>query len=116
VGTGVWDEAMEGLLVLLSPIAPHVTEELWHRRGHEESVHLQSWPEADPQVARDETTTLVVQVNGKVRDRLEVPVDITEEAAVAAALATKRIQQWLEQGEVRKVIARPPKLVNIVVA
>jgi leucyl-tRNA synthetase len=116
LGTGVWDEAMEALLVLLSPIAPHVTEELWHRRGHEESVHLQSWPEADPAVARDETTTLVVQVNGKVRDRLEVPVDITGEAAVAAALAAERIQQWLEQGEVRKVIARPPKLVNIVIA
>ena len=116
VSTAVWDEAMETLLALLAPIAPHVTEELWQRRGHEASIHLQPWPEADPEAARDETTTLVVQVNGKVRDRVDVPVDISEEAAVEMAMAAERIQQWLEQGEVRKVIARPPKLVNIVVA
>jgi leucyl-tRNA synthetase len=116
VSTAVWDEAMETLLVLLAPIAPHVAEELWQRRGHAASIHIQPWPEADSEAARDETTTLVVQVNGKVRDRVDVPVDISEEAAVEMAMAAERIQQWLEQGEVRKVIARPPKLVNIVVA
>jgi len=116
VSPAVWDEAMETLLMLLAPIAPHVTEELWRGRGHEASIHLQPWPEADPEAARDETTTLVVQVNGKVRDRVDVPIDISEEAAVEMAMAAERIQQWLEQGEVRKVIARPPKLVNIVVA
>ena len=58
--------------LLLAPIAPHVTEELWSRRGNSESIHLQAWPEADPDAAADQTVTLVVQVNGKVRDRIEV--------------------------------------------
>jgi leucyl-tRNA synthetase len=110
-----WNEAVTVLLTLLAPIAPHITEELWHRRGNETSIHLEAWPQTDPEVAAEDTVTLIVQVNGKVRDRVEVPADIDEEAAVAAAMASERIQTWLEQGEVRKVIARPPKLVNIVV-
>jgi leucyl-tRNA synthetase len=116
VSEDAWTEAVESLLGLLAPIAPHVTEELWSRRGHAESVHLQAWPEADPEIAAEETVTLVIQVNGKVRDRIDVPADITEDAATEAALAADKIQPWLEQGEVRKVIARPPKLVNIVVS
>ena len=110
-----WHEAVTVLLTLLAPIAPHITEELWHRRGNETSIHLEAWPQADPEVAAEDMVTLVVQVNGKVRDRVEVPADVDEEAAVAAAMASERIQTWLEQGEVRKVIARPPNLVNIVV-
>jgi leucyl-tRNA synthetase len=115
VSTEAWDEALSTLLLLLAPIAPHVTEELWHRRGHEESIHLQPWPEADPELAADEAVTLVVQVNGKVRDRIEVSPDIDEEAATALALAAERVQPYLEQGELRKVIARPPGLVNLVI-
>jgi leucyl-tRNA synthetase len=115
VSLDVWNEAVDILLVLLAPIAPHVTEELWSRRGNDESIHLQAWPEFDPDAAADETVTLVVQVNGKVRDRIEVSPDIDEEAAVAAAMGAGRIQDWLAKGEVRKVIARPPHLVNIVV-
>ena len=116
VSQEAWDEAVEALLLMLAPIAPHVTEELWHRRGHETSIHVQAWPEADPELAREDTVTMVIQVNGKVRDRIEVAADVSEEDATAAALGAERIQSWLEQGEVRKVIARPPKLVNIVVA
>ncbi len=112
----MWDEAVSTLLLLLAPIAPHVTDELWQLRGHAGSIHLESWPQADPDVARDELVTMVVQVNGKVRDRVEVATDIDAEAAEAAARAAERIQGWLEQGEVRKVIAKPPKLVNIVVS
>ena len=110
-----WNEAVTVLLKLLAPIAPHITEELWHRRGNETSIHLEAWPQSDPEAAAEDTVTLVVQVNGKVRDRVEVPADVDEEAAVAAAMASERIQTWLEQGEVRRVIARPPNLVNIVV-
>jgi len=110
-----WEEAVTVLLALLAPIAPHVTEELWRRLGHDDSVHRQAWPEADADVAREDTVTMVIQVNGKVRDRVEVAADVSEDAAVEAALGAERIQSWLEQGEVRKVIARPPKLVNIVV-
>jgi leucyl-tRNA synthetase len=115
VSPEAWNEAVEILLVLLAPIAPHITEELWYTRGHTESIHLQTWPEADPEVAADQTVTLVVQVNGKVRARLDVSPDIDEEAAVAAAMGAERIQEWLAKGEVRKVIARPPNLVNLVI-
>jgi leucyl-tRNA synthetase len=116
VSIEAWDEALEILLLLLAPIAPHVTEELWHRRGNAASIHLHAWPEADPELAADETVTLVVQVNGKVRDRIEVSPDIDEDAATALAMAAERVQPYLEQGEVRKVIARPPGLVNLVIS
>ena len=115
VSTEAWDEAVSILLLLLAPIAPHITEELWHRAGNTDSIHLQAWPDADSAVAADPTVTLVVQVNGKVRDRIEVDPDIDEEAVTAAAMASERIQTYLEQGEVQKVIARPPGLVNIVI-
>ena len=77
---------------------------------------MASWPEADPEIARDETVTMVIQVNGKVRDRIEVSTDISAEDAEAAALASDRIAEWTNRGEVRKVIARTPKLINIVVS
>ena len=115
VWAAAWEETLSILLLLLAPTAPHITEELWHRRGNSESIHLQAWPKADPELAADETVTLVVQVNGKVRDRLQVSPDIDEESATEFALAAERVQPYLEAGEVKKVIARPPGLVNIVV-
>jgi leucyl-tRNA synthetase len=115
VSDATFAEAVDAGLKLLAPIAPHITEELWHLRGNTESVHTQAWPEFDADAARDETVTMVIQVNGKVRDRIEVDAEITAEDAEAAALASERIANWLEQGEVRKVITREPKLVNIVV-
>jgi leucyl-tRNA synthetase len=111
----VWSEAVDTLLKLLAPIAPHVTEELWHLRGNPGSIHLEAWPVADEDLARDETVTMVVQVNGKVRDRIEVSADISEDEARQRALATGNIQAWLAGGEVRTVIVRAPRLVNIVV-
>jgi leucyl-tRNA synthetase len=115
VSEAVWREAVESLLKLLAPIAPHVTEELWSVAGNDGSIHLQSWPEADAAVAKDETVTMVIQVNGKVRDRMEVDAGISAEDAEAAALASERIATWTEGKTVRKVITRPPRLVNIVV-
>ena len=112
----VWDEAVSVLLRLLAPIAPHITEELWRARGEDASVHASSWPQADAEIARDETVTMVIQVNGKVRDRIEVAADISSEDAETAALSSAKIAEWTSQGEIRKVIARPPKLVNIVVS
>ncbi len=110
-----WAEAVDALVTLLAPMAPHVTEELWRSRGNDESIHVQAWPRWDPSLLIDQTVTMVVQVNGKVRDRVEVPADIGEADAVEAALATERVRSWTEGKTVRKVIARPPKLVNIVV-
>ena len=115
VDEAAWSEGIDTLLLLLAPIAPFVAEEVWQLRGGEGSVHVQAWPEADPDIARDESVTMVVQVNGKVRDRIEVAVEIDEAEAIALALASERVQGFLEGGEPKKVIARPPKLVNIVV-
>ncbi len=115
VASAAWDEAIATLLLLLAPIAPHVTEELWHRLGGETSIHLEPWPVADPVAAAEDTVTMVIQVNGKVRDRIEVSAGISAEDAEAAALEAERVRPYLDAGEVRTIIARPPKIVNIVV-
>ncbi len=115
VSTGSFAEAVELLVKLLAPIAPHVTEEIWHQRGHDSSIHLESWPEADAEAARDEIVTMVVQVNGKLRARIDVPADISEEAATELALQAENVQKHIDGAEIRKIIARPPKLVNVVV-
>lgn len=108
------DAAIDALLLVMAPAAPHLCAELWERRngGH---VHAEPWPTADPAKLRDDTVTMVVQVNGKVRDRIEVPTDVTEGAAEAMALESERIQEFLAGGTPRKVIVRPPSLVNLVV-
>ena len=116
VEESAWVEGIEALIILLAPIAPHITEELWSGRGNEGSVHLHQWPQWESELLIEETVTMVVQVNGKVRDRVEVPADISEEDAIEVALGAERVQSWTEAKTVRKVIARPPKLVNIVVA
>jgi len=114
-GTKVWEEAIETLLLLLAPCCPHVTEELWARTGRPYSIHQQSWPQFDPDLAAEEVITLVVQVNGKVRARLSVPADITEEAAQKAALSDLNIQRHIADKEVERMIYVPGRLVNVVV-
>jgi leucyl-tRNA synthetase len=120
-GTPAWDEAIDSLLLMLAPETPHIAEELWQKRhdgeefAPEKSIHLQPWPEYDPELAKAEAITLVVQVNGKVRDKIEVPADISEEAAREAALASPLVRKWLEGQTVRKIIFAGGKLVNIVV-
>ena len=108
-------EVAEPLVLMLAPFAPHIAEELWSRLGHPDTLAYEPFPVADEQWVRADTVTLVVQVNGKVRDRVEVPVDISEDDAIAAARASARIVEVLAGAEPRRVIARPPKLVNIVV-
>ena len=100
---------------LLAPLAPHIAEELWNRMGHDGSIVVEPWPTYDAELTAEETTTMVVQVNGKVRDRLEVPVSITEDEAVALALASERVQAHIAGAEPRKVIARLPNVVSLVV-
>ena len=115
VAADAFSEARLILIKLLAPIAPHVTEEIWHRLGRGGSIHAQSWPEADPDVAREESITMVIQVNGKVRARIDVEVGISEEEATTRALAEPNVQRHVDGAEIRKVIARPPRLINIVV-
>ena len=111
----VWSQTIETLLVLLAPSAVFMAEELWERTGHSQSIHLQAWPEWDPELAADETFTLVVQVNGKVRDRIKAPVTIDEAGARELALASERTQAHLNGRQVRKVFYREGRLINLVV-
>jgi len=109
---GRTDFAVDTLLLLLAPMAPHVTAELWELR-HGTHVHEQAWPTHDPAMLAVDSVTMVVQVNGKVRDRIEVAPDISEADAEALALASEHVQAHLS-GAPKKVIVRPPKLVNVV--
>ncbi|MGH9245124.1 MAG: leucine--tRNA ligase [Acidimicrobiales bacterium] len=106
--------AIDSLLLLMAPMAPHLTAELWERRHPGEHIHDKSWPVAAADLARVDTVTMVVQLNGKVRDRLEVPADLDAAAAEALALGSDRVQELLAGQAPRNVIARPPRLVNVV--
>jgi leucyl-tRNA synthetase len=107
--------AAETAVSLLQPYAPHVTEELWSRLGNER-LWEQPWPEADPALLERETFELVVQVNGRVRDRFEVSVALSDDELVARAKESPRVQAHLDGKQVRKAIVVPRKLVNLVVA
>jgi len=110
-----FQEACETVIRLLAPFAPHIAEELWARRGKEYSVHQQPWPAYDPALTVDATITLVVQVNGKVRDRIAVPADIDDGEACRQALGSERVQHYLKGRPLSKVIVVPGRLVNVVV-
>jgi leucyl-tRNA synthetase len=114
-GTPAWSEAMHTLVLLLAPITPHLAEELWARLGEPYSVHQQPWPQWREDLAADEVITLVVQVNGKVRDRLEVPADIAEADAKALAVASEGAKRHIDGKTIKDVVYVPGRLVNIVV-
>jgi leucyl-tRNA synthetase len=99
---------------MMAPIFPHIADELWHRQGNTSSVHLQRWPEADEEKARVDEVTVVVQVNGKVRDKLVTAPGASVEELEAAALALEPVQKWLEGKQVQRAVVVPGKLVNIV--
>jgi leucyl-tRNA synthetase len=108
-------EVADPLTRMIAPIAPHIGEELWERLGNAGSITTAPWPEYDAELAFEDTVTLVIQVNGKVRDRVEVPADIDEAEATRRALASERVQALLGGAEPQRVIARPPEVVNLVV-
>jgi leucyl-tRNA synthetase len=109
------DDALDTLLLLMAPMTPHITAELWARRHDGEHVHELPWPTADPTKLTLDTVTLVVQVNGKVRDKIEVPADIDEAEARRLALASAKVQAHVGDVPPKKLIVRLPKLVNVVV-
>lgn len=102
-------------LILLSPFAPHIAEELWENIGNKESIFLQPWPEYDEELMVDEMKTIVVQVNGKVRANLQLPTGSTEEIVKKAALNDTNVQLYIADKEIRKVIYVQDKILNIVV-
>jgi leucyl-tRNA synthetase len=107
-------EAAETVAVLLSLVAPYTAEEMWERLGHEPTVAKAGWPVAAAELLVQESVTCVVQVQGKVRARLDVAPGISEADLEAAALADDHVQRAIGGAEIRKVIVRAPKLVNIV--
>jgi leucyl-tRNA synthetase len=113
---GIAKEDFEMLLKILAPLAPHITEELWHQCGHTTSIHLESWPTYDPKLLVEEVVEIPVQVNGKVRGTIAVPPDIKEDDAVFAARQAENIAKYLEGVTVQKIIYIPGRLLNLVVS
>jgi leucyl-tRNA synthetase len=116
VSTQTWEGSIDILLRLLAPTAPHLTEELWKRTGRRYSIHNQPWPQWDETLAKDEEITLVVQVNGKLRDRITVPASMTEDELpqLLQEKATKATA-YLEGKKILKQIYVPGRLINFVV-
>ncbi|MBI5932803.1 MAG: leucine--tRNA ligase [Chloroflexi bacterium] len=115
VGSTEWAEAQEIYLKMMAPVAPHIAEELWSRIGKPYSIHTQTWPAVDESAAKEDSIEIPVQVNGKVRDRVIVAAEASDEEVKSAALASEHVQKFLEGKEPRKVIVVKGKLVSVVV-
>ena len=113
-GSNVWKEAERIYLLMLAPVAPHIAEELWQRLGYPYSIHTQAWPQVDEEATREQMMTLAIQINGKVRDRIEVPVDIDEDELKRIVLNRELVRRFLDQQEPKQVIVVPGRLVSIV--
>ena len=113
--SAAYNRTLETMMQLLAPMAPHITEELWHLTGHTGSIHTSQWPTFDEALTRDETFTLVIQVNGKVRERIEVPATITEAEVRELAMNNERIVSLIGDATIQKFIYIPGRLINIVV-
>jgi len=120
VGAAAWKSAIKNMLLLMAPFTPHIAEELWAQQGHPYSIHKQDWPAYNAEKAAEDTVTLVIQINGKVRDRMDVPAGITEDEAKALTLGRETVQKALNGGEPKKMIfvasrsGQEPKI-NVVV-
>ena len=108
-------EALEKVVLMLSPIVPHICHQLWKVLGHDASIACERWPDVDPKALMVDVMQVVVQVNGKLRSRIDVPADADKDALKAAALADKNVQRFIGGSELRKVIVVPGKLVNVVI-
>jgi leucyl-tRNA synthetase len=113
--SAAWSEAIQLLLLMMAPVTPHLAEELWAQRGLPYSIHQQHWPEVDAAATIEATVTLVVQVNGKVRGRLQVASDLDEATALRLALALEGTAPFIQGRAPKKVIYVPGRLLNIVV-
>jgi leucyl-tRNA synthetase len=109
-----WKEAADIYVRMMAPITPHIAEELWKRLGKPYSVHTQDWPQVDAEAVKEEEFTLVIQINGKLRDKVDVAVGISKEDAQEIALQRENVQIFLEGKTPRQVIYVPGRLINIV--
>lgn len=103
------------LIKLISPMAPHIAEELWQNLGHKKTIFSEKWPDYNPELIKEKKFTLIVQINGKVRDQIEAPYGISEKNAKELAFNSEKIQKWLKDKEIKKIIFVPGKLINIVI-
>ena len=110
-----WHEAVDIYIRMMAPITPHISEEIWSKLGKKYSIHQQDWPQVDEDATKEEMFTLVIQVNGKLRDRAQLPVGMSEEDVRKIALASEKAQKFIDGKETRKVIYVPGRLVNIIV-
>jgi leucyl-tRNA synthetase len=116
ISASQWREAISTFAILLAPICPTITEAVWQELlGHGDSVHHQTWPNFDPATAADDEITVVVQVNGRLRDKLTMAADVSDEVMRESAIDSPTIQNHINGQTIRKVIVVPGKLVNIVV-
>jgi leucyl-tRNA synthetase len=113
-GSREWEEAVDVYLRMMAPVTPHVAEEMWQQLGKPYSIHTQPWPAVDEKAAAEDEITLIVQINGKVRDRITVPASIDNAGAQKAALSSPAVRKALGEKEPRKVIVVPGRLVNVV--
>ena len=116
VNSPVYKEGVETLVLLLAPFAPHIAEELWQQLGHKNSVHQQSFPEVDPEALVVDEITLVIQIMGKTRGKIQAPASADKATLEQLAKESEVAQRYLEGKEIRKVIVVPNKLVNFVIA
>lgn len=107
-------ELARSLILLLAPFAPYITEELWQKFGNKESIHKQAWPKYNSELIKEEAITLIIQINGKVRDKIEVEANISEEKAKDLAISREKIRKWIKGKKIKKIIFIPGKLINIV--
>jgi leucyl-tRNA synthetase len=114
-GTQEFDAAVETMLLLMAPVTPHIAEELWEQLEKPYSIHRQPWPEFDEDLAKEDQITLVIQVNGKVRDRVPAPADVSEQQAREIAMTSESVARHLGEEEPKEIIFVPGKLINIVV-
>jgi leucyl-tRNA synthetase len=105
---------MESLVLLMAPFTPHLSEEMWERLGKQGSTYHADWPTFDPLIASEEEIELAVQINGKVRDHIKVPVDASEEMVKELALNCEKVVEASQGKTVRRIIVAPGKLVNVV--
>jgi len=111
----LWAQAVDALILMLAPVAPFITEELWSLRGHDNSVHIQPWPQYDSQALVKDSITVPIQINGKLRDTITVPTGLDQDAAQEAAQSSEKIKQLIGNKKIVKAIWVPDKLINLVV-
>jgi len=112
---GIGKNVIETMLTLLSPFAPHISEELWSLLGNKKSIFEESWPKYDLKLIKEETINFIIQVNGKVRDKIETKTGLSEKEAKALALKSEKVQNWIGNKEIKKIIFVSDKLINFVI-